>query len=117
MLYQNDPCTVYGEVNGFYYISTDSGSGYNYFGYVQKSYLTIGTPPVDPNKNFDATSGYISAGQCNLRSTPSKADDSNVICQLTQGTTFTVLDFDGYWYHISCDSGVGYVSYKMVTVS
>lgn len=115
-LYKLDPCVIYGEVNGFYYISTDSGSGYDYYGYVQKSNLKIGTPPADPNRNYNATSGYVSADSANLRSTPSKENNSNVICSVKKGMTFTVLSFDGYWYYISCEKGYGYLSYKMVTV-
>lgn len=115
-LYKLDPCVIYGEVNGFYYISTDSGSGYDYYGYVQKSNLKIGTPPADPNRNYNATSGYVSADSANLRSTPSKENNSNIICSVKKGMTFTVLSFDGYWYYISCEKGYGYLSYKMVTV-
>lgn len=116
MLYQGDPVTVYGTYDGFYYIGTDSGSGYELKGYVQTKYITIGTPPASDKKNYSATQGYVSVGSCNVRSSPSKADDSNVIGTLTQGATFTVNSFDGYWYYINYSGGSGYVSHKMVTV-
>ncbi len=116
MLYEGDPVTVYGTYDGFYYIGTDSGSGYELKGYVQTKYITIGTPPATDKKNYSATQGYVSVGSCNVRSSPSKETDSNVIDVLKQGDTFTVNSFDGYWYYISYSGGSGYVSHKMVTV-
>ena len=116
MLYNGDPVTVYGDYDGFYYIGTDSGSGYELKGYVQMKYITIGTPPASDKKNYSASQGYVSVGSCNVRSSPSKADDSNVIGVLKQGATFTVNSFDGYWYYINYSGGSGYVSHKMVTV-
>ena len=116
MLYKGDPVTVYGDYDGFYYIGTDSGSGYELKGYVQMKYITIGTPPASDKKNYSASQGYVSVGSCNVRSSPSKADASNVIDVLKQGATFTVNSFYGYWYYINYSGGSGYVSHKMVTV-
>ncbi len=116
MLYKGDAVTVYGAYNGFYYIGTDSGSGYELMGYVQTSKITIGTPPAAEDKSYAATAGYVDVAQCNVRSSPSKADNSNVIDTIYKGTTFTINSFDGYWYYINYNGKSGYVSYKMVTV-
>ena len=116
MLYKGDAVTVYGTYNGFYYIGTDSGSGYELMGYVQTGKITIGTPPATVGKSYSATNGYVDVASCNVRSSPSKADNSNVIDTIKKGTTFTVQSFDGYWYYICYNGKYGYVSYKMVTV-
>lgn len=116
MLYKGDAVTVYGSYNDFYYIGTDSGSGYELMGYVQTSKITIGTPPAAEDKSYTATEGYVDVASCNVRSSPSKADNSNVIDTIYKGTTFTINSFDGYWYSINYNGKSGYVSYKMVTV-
>lgn len=116
MLYKGDAVTVYGAYDGFYYIGTDSGSGYELMGYVQTSKITIGTPPAAEDKSYAATAGHVDVDQCNVRSSPSKADNSNVIDTISKGTTFTIYSFDGYWYYIGYNGKYGYVSYKMVTV-
>lgn len=116
MLYKGDAVTVYGSYNGFYYIGTDSGSGYELMGYVQTSKITIGTPPAAQDKSYSATQGYVDVQSCNVRSSPSKAMNDNVIDTIYKGTTFTINSFDGYWYYINYNGKSGYVSYKMVTV-
>ena len=116
-LYKGDAVTVYGTYNGFYYIGTDSGSGYDLMGYVQTKSITIGTPPAAQDKSYSATQGYVDVAECNVRSSPSKETNDNVVETIKRGTTFTILDFDGYWYHISYNGKTGYVSYKMVSVS
>ena len=80
-------------------------------------YITIGTPPAPAGKDYSATSGYVKVASCNVRSSPSKADSSNIIDTIYSGTTFTINSFDGYWYNINYYGGTGYVSYKMVSVS
>lgn len=117
MLYKGDAVTVYGSYNGFYYIGTDSGSGYDLMGYVQTKNITIGTPPAAQDKSYSATQGYVDVAECNVRSSPSKETNDNVVETIKRGTTFTILDFDGYWYHISYNGKTGYVSYKMVSVN
>ncbi|MBR3631170.1 MAG: SH3 domain-containing protein [Oscillospiraceae bacterium] len=116
-LYKGDAVTVYGTYNGFYYIGTDSGSGYDLMGYVQTKSITMGTPPAAQDKSYSATQGYVDVAECNVRSSPSKENNNNVVETIKRGTTFTILDFDGYWYHISYNGKTGYVSYKMVSVS
>lgn len=117
MLYKGDAVTVYGTYNGFYYIGTDSGSGYDLMGYVQTKSITMGTPPAAQDKSYSATQGYVDVAECNVRSSPSKETNDNVVETIKRGTTFNILDFDGYWYHISYNGKTGYVSYKMVSVS
>ena len=116
MLYKNDALTVYGFYDGFYYIGTDSGSGYELMGYVQTDMITIGTPPPQEGKSYTATAGYVKVKSCKVRSSPTKEDDSNIIDEIYNGTTFTINSFDGYWYSINYDGKTGYVSHKMVTV-
>lgn len=116
MLYNGDAVTVYGTYNDFYYIGTDSGSGYELMGYVQTKNITIGTPPAAQDKSYSATQGYVDVQSCNVRSSPSKETNDNVIDTIYKGTTFTINSFDGYWYYINYNGKSGYVSYKMVTV-
>lgn len=42
MLYYGDTLTVEGSVGEWYYISTDSGNGYDLHGYVKQKYITFG---------------------------------------------------------------------------
>lgn len=115
MLYYGDQLKVYGDVNEWYYIGTDSGSGYELHGYVKKEYVTKGFSNAEP-ENYNATQGKVTAGSANVRSTPSKADDSNILFSVSKGDTFTVLDYDGYWYHIVINGTECYISHKMVEV-
>ncbi len=115
-LYRGDPVTVYGIVNGYYYIGTDNGDGTDVKGYVKANYIKIGTPAADPNKSYFATQGVVEVDSANVRSSPSKNTNANVITVLKKGHGFEILSFDGYWYYINYGEGCGYISHKMVSV-
>ena len=117
MLYKDDPVTIYGEYNGYYYLGTESGGGYDWYGYVQKKNITVGTAPLSYRKNYQATHGYVDANSCHVRSTPSKESSSNIMDTVYNGMEFTINSFDGFWYNINYYGGTGYISYKMVIVS
>ena len=53
---------------------------------------------------------------CNVRSSPSKENDDNIIDTLLQGMSFKIDSFDGYWYHITYNGQEGYVSHKMIAL-
>lgn len=75
------------------------------------------TVPMEPTTTTVTLvqTGYTTQG-CNLRSSASKASDDNIIGYLPPRTTFTTDQFDGYWYHITCSVGTGYVSHKMIAL-
>lgn len=116
MLYYGDSCTILGSVDEWYYIGTDSGSGYTLHGYVKKSYITMGTTPKAP-ENANATQGRVKVSSANVRSSPDKSNDSNVLFSVHEGDTFTVLDYvNNYWYYINYNGTKCYISHKMVEV-
>lgn len=115
MLYYGDSLTVLGAVDSWYYISTDSGNGYDLHGYVGKSYITYGESPAAP-ENPNATRGCVSVASANVRSSPNKETDNNVLFTLYEGDSFDVLSYDGYWYKISYNGTTCYISHKMVEV-
>lgn len=115
MLYYGDSVKVLGAVDGWYYISTDSGNGYDLHGYVGQSYITYGESPAPP-ENANATRGCVSVASANVRSSPNKETNDNVLFTLYKGDTFDVLSYDGYWYQISYNGTVCYISHKMVDV-
>ena len=115
MLYYGDSLTVLGAVDGWYYISTDSGNGYDLHGYVGQSYITYGESPAAP-ENPNATKGYVSVASANVRSSPNKETDNNILFTLYEGDSFEVLSYDGYWYKISYNGTTCYISHKMVEV-
>lgn len=115
MLYYGDSLKVLGAVDGWYYISTDSGSGYDLHGYVGQSYITYGESPAPP-QNASATAGRVKVKSANVRSSPSKETDNNVLFTVYEGATFDVLSYDGYWYKISYNGTTCYISHKMVEV-
>jgi uncharacterized protein YgiM (DUF1202 family) len=115
MLYYGDTLTILGSVNGWYYIATDSGNGYDLHGYVKQSYITIGQTPVSPEP-VNATYGRVSVSSANVRSSPNKETNSNVLFTVYQGAEFEVLDYDGYWYKINYNGTICYISHKMVEV-
>jgi hypothetical protein len=115
MLYYGDVCQILGSVDDWYYISTDSGSGYDLHGYVKQNYITIGAAPVAPEP-VNATHGVVNVGSANVRSSPDKSNNSNVLFSLSQGAEFDVISYDGYWYKINYNGTVCYISHKMVDV-
>lgn len=116
MLYYGDVCTILGSVGSWYYIGTDSGSGYTLHGYVKKSYITKGATPKDPEP-VNASQGRVKKNSANVRSSPDKSTDSNVLFTLHQGDTFTILDYvNNYWYYIDYNGTRCYISHKMVEV-
>lgn len=115
MLYYGDSCCILGSVDDWYYISTDSGSGYVLHGYVKQKYITEGASPAAPEPD-NATHGRVSAGSANVRSSPDKSDNSNVLFSLSKGDEFEVISYDGYWYKINYNGTVCYISHKMVEV-
>lgn len=115
MLYYGDELTVLGTVDDWYYISTDSGNGYDLHGYVAKKYITFGDSPAAP-ENANATHGCVSVNSANVRSTPNKETNDNVLFALKKGDEFDVLSYDGYWYKIVYQGTVCYISHKMVEV-
>lgn len=119
MLYYGDSVNILGSVGGYYYISTNGGSGYDITGYVPESYITIGFSTDGSNNSYyySATAGYVTANSCSVRSTPSKETNSNVIDYMSYGDSFDILDYTGYWFYVRYDGGkTGYISYKMVDV-
>lgn len=115
MLYYGDSLTILGTVEDWYYISTDSGNGYDLHGYVKQSYITYGESPAAP-ENASATHGVVSVGSANVRSSPNKETNDNVLFTLYQGDEFDVLSYDGYWYEIMYNGTICYISHKMVEV-
>ena len=115
MLYYGDTLTVEGSVGEWYYISTDSGNGYDLHGYVKQKYITFGDSPAAPEP-ANATHGRVNAGSTYVRSSPNKENDSNVLFTLHEGDTFDVLSYDGYWYQINYNGTICYISHKMVEV-
>ncbi len=115
MLYYGDTLTVEGSVGEWYYISTDSGNGYDLHGYVKQKYITFGDSPAAPEP-ANATHGCVNVGSTYVRSSPNKENDSNVLFTLHQGDTFDVLSYDGYWYQINYNGTICYISHKMVEV-
>ncbi|MGN1442765.1 MAG: SH3 domain-containing protein [Acutalibacteraceae bacterium] len=115
MLYYGDAVTVQGSIGSWYYISTDSGNGYDLHGYVKSSRITFGNPPAKSG-SYSATHGVVTASSANVRSTPNKETDNNVLFQVYKGQEFDVLSFDGYWYKIVVNGTTCYISYKMVDV-
>ncbi len=115
MLYYGDTLTVEGSVGEWYYISTDSGNGYDLHGYVKQKYITFGDSPAAPEP-ANATQGRVNVGSANVRSSPNKENDSNVLFTLHDGDTFDVLSYDGYWYQINYNGTICYISHKMVEV-
>ncbi len=115
MLYYGDTLTVEGSVGEWYYISTDSGNGYDLHGYVKQKYITFGDSPAAPEP-ANATHGCVNVGSANVRSSPNKENNSNVLFTLHQGDTFDVLSYDGYWYQINYNGTICYISHKMVEV-
>ncbi|MBR6108053.1 MAG: SH3 domain-containing protein [Oscillospiraceae bacterium] len=116
MLYEGDAVTIHGEYNDMYYLGTDSGSGFDYLGYVPKEYIKIGTPPPSERKNYNAVAGIVDATSCHLRSTPTKETSDNIVATVYKGFEFEVISFDGFWYYIRYDGGTAYISHKMVKV-
>lgn len=115
MLYYGDTLTILGSVDGWYYIATDSGNGYDLHGYVKQSYITIGQTPVAPEP-VNATHGRVFAGSANVRSSPNKETSNNILFTVYEGAEFDVLDYDGYWYKINYNGTICYISHKMVEV-
>lgn len=115
MLYYGDHVTVLGAVNGFYYIATDSGNGYDLHGYVGQSYITYGESPYQ-GEPANATHGYVSVESANVRSSPNKETNANVLFTVYKGAEFDVLSYDGYWYQINYNGTICYISHKMVEV-
>lgn len=115
MLYYGDTLTVQGSVGEWYYISTDSGNGYDLHGYVKQKYITYGDSPAAPEP-INATHGRVSAGSANVRSSPNKETSDNILFTLYQGDTFEVISYDGYWYQINYNGTICYISHKMVDV-
>lgn len=115
MLYYGDTVTVLGDVDNFYYIATDSGNGYDLHGYVGKSYITYGESPYQGEPE-NATYGRVNVKSANVRSTPNKETDDNVLFTLYNGAEFEVISYDGYWYKIDYDGTICYISHKMVEV-
>lgn len=115
MLYYGDTLTILGSVDDWYYIATDSGNGYDLHGYVKQSYITIGQTPVAPEP-ANATHGRVSADSANVRSSPNKETNDNVLFTVYEGAEFDILDYDGYWYKINYNGTICYISHKMVEV-
>lgn len=115
MLYYGDAVTVEGSIGSWYYISTDSGNGYDLHGYVKASRITFGNPPTK-SESYGATHGVVTASSANVRSTPSKETDNNILFHVYKGQEFDVLSFDGYWYRIFINGTTCYISHKMVDV-
>ena len=99
----------------WYYISTDSGNGYDLHGYVAAKYITFGDSPAAP-ENANATHGCVSVNSANVRSTPNKETSDNILFSLKKGDEFEVLSYDGYWYKIVYQGTTCYISHKMVEV-
>lgn len=66
------------------------------------------TTTVVPSK------GYVSVKSANVRSSPNKDNDNNILFILYQNDVFDIISFDGYWYKIRYDGMVGYISQKMI---
>ncbi len=115
MLYYGDTLDILGSVDGWYHIATDSGNGYDLHGYVQQKYITIGATPVAPEPQ-NASYGRVSVGSANVRSSPNKETNNNVMFTIYKGAEFTVLSYDGYWYKINYNGTICYISHKMVEV-
>ncbi len=115
MLYYGDELTVLGTIDDWYYISTDSGNGYDLHGYVAAKYITFGDSPAAP-ENANATHGCVSVNSANVRSTPNKETSDNILFSLKKGDEFEVLSYDGYWYKIVYQGTTCYISHKMVEV-
>ncbi len=115
MLYYGDVCEILGTMDDWYFISTDSGNGYDLHGYVKKKYISSGNTPV-AEEPANASYGVVSVGSANVRSSPNKDNNSNVLFTVYKGEEFTVLDYDGYWYKINYNGTVCYISHKMVDV-
>lgn len=115
MLYYGDVLTILGSVDGWYYIATDSGNGYDLHGYVKQKYITIGETPVAPEP-VGATHGCVNVESANVRSSPNKETNDNVLFTIYKGEEFDVLDYDGYWYKIDYNGTICYISHKMVDV-
>ena len=115
MLYYGDAVTVEGSIGSWYYISTDSGNGYDLHGYVKASRITFGNAPTK-SESYTATHGVVTADSANVRSTPNKDTDSNVLFHVYKGQEFDVLSYDGYWYKVVINGTTCYISHKMVDV-
>ena len=114
-LYEWNPVTIYGEVNGYYYAGTPDSGGTESMCYIPTKYITAGSVPESHNnRSYTASEGYMCFSSCSIRSSPSKANKSNIIGGVYQYTPFHIQSFDGYWYYVSYPGGSGYVSYKMM---
>ena len=73
------------------------------------------TEPVPDREDISLTAYTIQG--CNLRSTPSKDNDDNIIGFLPAGTEVKADQLvDEYWYHVTCSAGSGYISHKMLKI-
>ena len=78
--------------------------------------IIVETEPSHTVVEIDAPGRTIQG--CNVRSTPSKDSDDNIIDFLPEGAGFTVDSFvDDYWYHITYWGGPEYTTHKSGYVS
>ncbi|MGN1412531.1 MAG: SH3 domain-containing protein [Oscillospiraceae bacterium] len=71
---------------------------------------------VTSNTTVAPSKGYVSVKSANVRSSPNKDSDDNILLILYQNDMFDIISFDGYWYKIYYDGTVGYISHKMIEV-
>lgn len=106
-LYEGTIFTIDSFDGYWYHINYPGRSGY------------ISYKMVKPGKSPDIITpkeGYVSNETCNVRCSPDRSDDSNIVDTLSEGDVFTATHFEGYWYYIVYDNGSGWVSNKMITI-
>lgn len=115
-VYYNDTIEISGYEDGFYYARTKSGSDSYMYGYIPAEFVEDGAGnDSDENSLYNVSYVRITADTANIRSTPDKERNDNILGTAKYGDSFEVYSYDGYWYEINYYGSKGYVSYKMVT--
>lgn len=108
-LYSNNACTIYGEENGWYSITSG-----NITGYVKSDFITTDQAEVAANSYRTAT---VHADTLYIRKETST--ESEVLDAVSDGTYLSVIDestADQGWVKVDKNGTVGFVSTEFITI-
>lgn len=111
---------IYGQVDNWYYVSTNGVYGYISASYVKITNTAVATPtptptltPEVPTINYSI--GTVTGSGVNFRSGP--ATNYQSLGKLAKGTELIIYGQEGTWYHANAGGVDGYISASYVKIT